>query len=231
MASPIALSGHARVALPRFFDRHRSRRYWSAAAGGRRNSVLWKRAVEYASLVDNVEGLIADLAALRNIEFDDPATVPDSEVIKVATWAWKRRLAGSSWSGRNSEVKINRLVLNALLPLPCGFEAYSLYSLLLANHGHRPARPFAIVPDAMKSAGLLNIGRRQTYRARDLLLEHGLLAQVRHGGGIGNPSLYRLQSPAIAFTSSGKGGRVYSITSSSLLPHIAEGTASNAAAK
>ena len=225
------LRGHIGVELPRFEDRERSPLHLVGKRRievGQRNSILWQRAIQYAPLADDYDGLLADLAALRNIEFEDPASVPDSEIVKVADWAWKRRLEGRLWAGRNSEVKINRLVLDALLPLPCGSEAYSLYSLLIANHGHRPAKPFAVVPNAIKSAGLLKIGRRQLYRAIDLLLELRLLTKVRQGGGVGNPSLYRLQSPTIALTSLGKGGRVYSITSSSLLPPLSEGTASNA---
>ena len=225
------LRGRIGVELPRFEDRERSPLHLVGKRRievGQRNLILWQRAIQYAPLADDYDGLLADLAALRNIEFEDPASVPDFEIVKVADWAWKRRLEGRLWAGRNSEVKINRLVLDALLPLPCGSEAYSLYSLLIANHGHRPAKPFAVVPNAIKSAGLLKIGRRQLYRAIDLLLELRLLTKVRQGGGVGNPSLYRLQSPTIALTSLGKGGRVYSITSSSLLPPLSEGTASNA---
>jgi hypothetical protein len=162
--------------------------------------------------------LIGDLAAMRDIEFDDAATVPDSEIIKVAEWAWKLRTENRLWAGRNSVVQINRLVLDMLLPLAKGADAYALYSVVIANHGHQPGKIFAIVPDGMISAGLLGIGRRQIYRARVLLQKVGLIVLVRRGR-VKEPNLYRLQSPVVASASQGQGEGVYKVTLVSLLAH------------
>ena len=148
----------------------------SGTAGfiGDRNGALHRKAVEYAPVADSLDGLIGDLAAMRDIEFDDAATVPDSKIIKVAEWAWKLRTENRLWAeSENSVVQINRLVLDMLLPLAKGADAYALYSVVIANHGHQPGKIFAIVPDGMISAGLLGIGRRQIYRARVLLQKSG----------------------------------------------------------
>lgn len=195
----------AATELPLFRDRQPVQ----PAAGGKilkggRNSALWRRAVEYAPVVDDFDGLVADLTALRDLEFEEAASVPDFEIVKVANWAWKLRLEGRLWAGRNSEVRINRYVIDVLLRRADGADALALYSLLIADHGHEPGKTFAIVPDAMVKAGRLRMGRNRLYRARDALIEAGLLKLVksgwrRKGGQMQRaPNQYRLQSPAVA---------------------------------
>ena len=81
------LGGHIGVELPRFEDRERSPLHLVGKRRievGQRNLILWQRAIQYAPLADDYDGLLADLAALRNIEFEDPASVPNSEIVKVA---------------------------------------------------------------------------------------------------------------------------------------------------
>ncbi|QOF71873.1 bifunctional DNA primase/polymerase [Aminobacter sp. SR38] len=188
---------------------------------GQRNGALWRRAVEYAPLADDFDGLLADLVALRDIEFDDAASVPDAEIQKVADWAWKLRLEGKLWAGRNSEMGINRLATDLLLPRPDGADALALYILLVSNHGHQPGKTFAVVPDAIIAAGLLGMSRRQIYRSRDVLIEVGLLAIVRKGR-VKQPNQYRLQSPrVVAALNADQGGRVYPITFSASEAHEA----------
>jgi len=188
---------------------------------GERNGALWRRAVEYAPFADNFDGLLADLVALRDIEFDDAASVPDAEIQKVADWAWKLRLEGKLWAGRNSEMGINRLATDLLLPRADGADALALYVLLISNHGHQPGKIFAVVPDGIIAAGLLGMSRRQIYRARNVLVEVGLLAIVRKGR-VKQPNEYRLQSPRVAAAlKADQGGRVYPITFSTSEAHEA----------
>lgn len=193
----------ASTQLPQFRDKRPATTVSKGkVAEGERNGVLWRRAVEYAPVVDNFDGLVADLAAVRDLEFDDPESVSDAEIRKVAEWAWKLRLEGRLWAGRNSAVQINRQALDVLLPRKDGADALALYNLLMAEHGHQSGKQFAIVPDAMIAAGLLGMSRRQIYRARDVLVEVGLLALLRTGRQQGSarrlPDTFRLQSPTVA---------------------------------
>lgn len=168
---------------------------------GERNPALWRRAIEYAPLADDFDGLVGDLVALRDIEFDDAASVPDAEIDKVARWAWQLRLQGNLWSKRNSGVKINRLVLDYLLPRRDGADALALYNLIQSEHGHVPGKKFAIVPDAIIDAGRIGMPRMRVYRARKVLLDAKLLALVKQGqftDGQRQPDQFRLQSPLVA---------------------------------
>ncbi len=182
---------------------------------GERNTTLHKKAAEYAPFADDFDGLLADLVALRDIEFDDAASVSDDEILKVAQWAWRLRTENRLWSKRNSAVQINRLVLDCLLPVEYGTEAVALYSLIQSEHGHKPGKVFAVVPDALIAAGRIKMSRSALYRARRLLIDKHLIALVRKGftrGDQHHPDLFRLQSPVIAASLREQGGGVYSLT-------------------
>jgi hypothetical protein len=181
---------------------------------GNRNTALYQRAVEYAPMVDEFEDLLGDLTALRDIEFDDAASVPDSEILKVAKWAWHLRLEGRLWSGRNSEVRINRLAMDLLFQIADGPDAFALYSILVANHGHHPSKEFAIAPDAMLDAGLIKMSRSGLYRARKILVDVGLIENVRparRGSDCWLPDQFRLVHPSIANACKGEGREVSKI--------------------
>ena len=105
-------------------------------------------------------------------------TVPDEEVRSVANWAWQKRLENNVWGGRNSTVKIPRQVGQRLVVLHHGANALALLFVLLDKHGHIPGKRFAIVPDAMRAAGLLKLCRNHIYAARDLLVAEGML--IKH---------------------------------------------------
>lgn len=162
---------------------------------GRRNHALFQRAREYAPCVDSLDELLGDLLAIRNIQCDDPETVRDEEVVKIAGWAWKLRLENRLWSGRNSVLQINRIVIDKLQNVKHGTEAFMLHAVLVSAHGHIPGKTFAIVPEAMIASGLLTaLSRDRIYRAKDILIEHGLLLRVARR--INLPSLYQLASPS-----------------------------------
>lgn len=186
---------------------------------GIRNKALYQRAVEYAPMAEAFDDLLGDLTALRDIEFDDAASVPDSEIMQVAEWAWGLRLEGRLWVGRNSTVQINRMAIDYFGSIRNGGDACLLYNVLLANHGHHPGKEFAIVPDAMIEAGLISMPRARLYRAREFLIEAKFVDLVRssYRGAKGwVPDQFRLVSPSVAaalrYSATGGGGRVSKIT-------------------
>lgn len=202
-------SGDFTVPAPWFVDRGISRRLptppvvGKPVAVGSRHPTLLKKAVEYCHCVDSFDELLADLMALRDLQFEDAGSVSDDEVIKVARWTWRKRAEGKLYAGRNSEVRVNRMALDALLPRRDGQDALSLYMLLLSNHGHIPGKVFAIVPDAMIEAGLVAMSRRSLYRAIKVLIDECLIDCVRKArtSPVGKqPAQYRLLSPLVAQT-------------------------------
>jgi hypothetical protein len=171
----------------------------SSIAVGSRHPELLKKAIEYCHCVDAFDDLLADLMALRDLQFEEARSVSDDEVVKVARWTWRKRAEGKLYAGRNSEVKINRMALDALQLRRDGAAALSLYMLLLSEHGHHPGKVFAIAPDAIIAANRLSMHRNTIYRARDVLIDECLLIRVRSGKGYNkNPDLFRLASPMVA---------------------------------
>lgn len=176
---------------------------------GSRHSTLIARAREYVPCVDSFDELVADLRALRDLRFEDAVDpmrgVSDAEIAKAAEWAWKIRLEGNLYEGRNSAVKVNRLALDWLYARNDSGRALQLYILLLSEHGHHPGKVFAIVADGLIKAGRLNMGRRQIYEAKDGLLEERLLDLVHRARGKEDKNQYRLISPVVALTLRGEG--------------------------
>lgn len=200
-------SGDFTVPAPWFVDRGVSQRLptppvvGKPVAVGSRHPALVKKAVEYCHCVDSFDELLADLMALRDLQFEDAGSVSNGEVIDVARWAWRKRAEGNLYAGRNSVVKFNRLAMDALFARRDGLEAWMLYTLLLAEHGHHPGKVFAIVPDGIIDANRLPISRRQLYRARDVLLDECLIVRIARGylTGAGRvPDKFRLLSPLVA---------------------------------
>jgi hypothetical protein len=164
---------------------------------GSRHQALVKKAVEYGHCADTFEELLADLMALRDLQFEDTNSVLDEEVVAIARWTWRKRADGKLYAGRNSEMKVNRSAMDQLLARSDSGDAALLYLLLQSNHGHHHGKVFAIAADAMIAAGIINMGRDRVYRARDVLIDECLLLQVRLGKGR-HPSLFRLTSPMVA---------------------------------
>jgi hypothetical protein len=194
------LSGDFAVPAPWFVDRgpiHRPQSAAPSVAVGSRHPELLKKSVEYCHCVETFDELLADLMALRDLQFEDAGSVSDDEVVAVARWTWRKRAEGKLYAGRNSEMKVNRSAMDQLLARSDSGDAALLYLLLQSNHGHHPGKVFAIAADAMISADLIKMSRDRVYRARDVLLDECLLLQVRVGKGR-HPSLFRLASPMIA---------------------------------
>lgn len=205
--------------FPEFLDRAASpAALTQRVPDGSRNGALVKLAVQQAAAVGTLDALVAELMDFRNLEVENPASVFDDEVQKAATWAWNLRLECKLWRGRNSEVRINRLALDLLLPRDGGDVAIALYLLLVSEHGHLPGKLFAIVPTAIIKAGRMSTSRNRLYKARDMLLEEHLLELVHRGRGK-KPHMYRLRSAIVAdaLSSVGEGERVSTFT---LLPDV-----------
>ncbi|MER8626337.1 bifunctional DNA primase/polymerase [Mesorhizobium sp. M1143] len=180
------------AALPSFVDQRGAERHttWTGKIPvGKRNKTLFNKALEYARYIATYDDLLADLLALRTIILELPSDFPDSEVKKIARSVWKYKVTNNLWEGRNSVVKIRRDIIERLLQRDHGCDAFSLFSLLQSKHGHIPGKLFGIVPDAMARARLIPLGRNSVIRARDILIEEGLLARA---GKKGMMILYRL---------------------------------------
>lgn len=158
-----------------------------AVPTGQRHVTLAKEAIRMVEYVDSAEELTANLCGLRDDLCGDPATMPDSELRGIAVWAWKCRLEGRLYRGRDSDVRLNRLAIDALLTQANGPDALALLVTLLDKHGHMPAKRFVLNYPAMKAAGLTNLSRRNFLAARRTLEAVGLvrLADLHRAGSRG----------------------------------------------
>lgn len=151
---------------------------------GQRHVTLVREAIRMVEYVDSAGELAANLCGLRDDLCGDPATMPDSELQAIAGWAWKCRLEGQIYRGRDSEVRLNRLALDALLPLANGPDALALLLTVIDKHGHAPGKRFALSHGAMRKAGLMSLSRPRFLAARRTLEGAGLLrlAQTHRAG-------------------------------------------------
>jgi hypothetical protein len=151
---------------------------------GQRHVILVREAIRMVEYVDSAGELAANLCGLRDDLCGNPETMPDSELQAIAGWAWKRRLEGRIYRGRDSEVRLNRLALDALLPLANGPDALALLLTVIDKHGHAPGKRFALSHGAMRKAGLMSLSRPRFLAARRTLEGAGLLrlAQTHRAG-------------------------------------------------
>lgn len=165
---------------------------------GQRHIALVKEAIRMVEYVDSAEELTANLCGLRDDLCGDPATLPDSELRAIAAWAWKCRLEGRLYRGRDSEVRLNRLAIDALLAEANGPDALALLVTLLDKHGHIPAKRFSLNYPAMMEAGLTNLSRRNFREARRTLEAVGLLrlADLHRAGSRGQTFTLTRMRPA-----------------------------------
>lgn len=144
-------------------------------AEGSRNYALTVAAIQMVESVDDPDELFGNLQFMRDDQCDDPETVPDGELQKIADWAWSCRLEGKVYQGRNSEFRVHREALDALKALPNAAEAIALFVVLQDQHGHVPGRRFPLDHERMSAAGHTNLSRRRFLEARRALEEAGLL--------------------------------------------------------
>lgn len=175
-------------------------------AVGNRNGALWRRALELVSVSESADEVLGELQAFRDLDCDDPETVPDSELMGLVRWAFasREREGFVLWSGQNSQFKKNRRSVVALASVKNGGDGSLLYDVLVSKHGHVAGKFFTIVADGLIAKGHLpKMSRSQIYRARDTLIEVDLLEKVFHGRRK-EPHLYRLRLPGLV-PSKGRG--------------------------
>ena len=206
--------------LPEFRDRYSplanvSSRY----PEGTRNTWLTREAINMVEAVDGMDELLHNLISCRDEQCENPGTIPDAELHKIATWAWTRRLEGKVYRGRDSELRLHREALDALLGLPNSSDAIALFVVLQDAHGHIPGRLFSLSWEGMRGAGLTDLSDRRFLAARRALEAAGILAAAgNHCAGKRSRS-YRLHRvrPHMAtaenvtplqYAPQGKGGRV-----------------------
>ena len=159
---------------------------------GQRNYALTVEAVHMVEYVDQPGELFDNLRFIRDEQCDDPATIPDSELTKIAEWAWSRRLEGKVFRGRDSEFRLHRTALDALKGLPNASDAIALLVLLQDQHGHLPGRVFPLDHEAMKAAGHTDLSRRRFLDARRALEQAGLLQVAQQHRAAHHRRSYRL---------------------------------------
>lgn len=145
---------------------------------GQRNDTLFRWGLQLARDAESFDDLFGQLMAQRNLEFDYPEDFPAEEVERIAKSVWGYRSKGSLWAGRDSTYRVNNRMLIDQLVTKGHTDAFALYHLLAANHGHL-GRAFYINPDSMMKAGLWGKGRDTLYKARDVLLNEGLLQKAK----------------------------------------------------
>lgn len=185
--------------LPWFAERGASERKKGAdkherVQRGLRHTALKKRARELALVAESFDDFLSDLIAFRDWEIEEPVEFADSVMESLALWFWDKREAGMLWSRENSGVFIHRHPITVLAQRGDSL-ALLLYNVVVAIHGHRPDREFALSPDGIRKSGRIKAGREQLYTAIHLLVELGLLDRTTTARGKRLFYRYRLGSP------------------------------------
>lgn len=160
---------------------------------GFRHKALKKRARELALVADGLHEVADDLKAFRDWEIEEPADFPDKMVEKMAEWFWEKRETGMLWGKTNSGVFVHRHPIS-LLARQGNALALMVYNVVLATHGHKGGKEFALCPDGLRVSGRVKAGRHQLYAAIHLLVDLGLL--TRRAIPIGKRISYRYQIAA-----------------------------------
>ncbi len=142
---------------------------------GTRNTALTREAISMVEAVNDLDELLANLIYCRDEQCENPATIPDTELHKIAAWAWKCRLEGKVYRGRDSEFRLHREALGALLGLPNSSDAIALFVVLQDKHGHTPGKRFSLHWEGMRGAGLTDLSERRFLAARRALEAAGIL--------------------------------------------------------
>ena len=155
---------------------------------GTRNDSLWRWCMAEARHCDDVETLI-DVAETWASAFPDPLS--RAEVERCARSAWRYEASGRNYLGlKRPQLTRGDFIMDNLIDHP---EAFALYQLFTRWHSNRPS--FAIAPRAMSEAAHPPWPRRKIAEARDILLERGLIEEVRPPNKrMRKAGLYRLKA-------------------------------------
>lgn len=156
----------------------------AAIQTGMRHVELLKFAMRRVANVASLDELTADLRQLRDDWCEAPETMPESELVEIAGWAWQRRLKNRLYVDRMSAFSLHRLPLDLLRGEPAQEDALALYVRLVDQHGHIPGKAFPLCRRAMKEAGLTSLSKTRFLAARRTLEKIGLLKLFgRHQAG------------------------------------------------
>lgn len=142
---------------------------------GSRNKHLVEFAAQVVRHVADLHGVLENLRLERDAHCQDPETVAEGELEKIAAWAWQKRLDNSLYQARQSSFQIDRVALDRLAGRRGGSDAISLYVILIDQHGHCPGKAFTLIHDGMRYAGLTDLSRDRFRAARQMLEDSGLL--------------------------------------------------------
>ena len=81
---------------------------------GARNDALMKMAIGLAWVVVGQDELLTALLEARDARCENRGTVPDAEVEKIASWAWRKRCENRLYTNRDSEFPVDRQMLDRL---------------------------------------------------------------------------------------------------------------------
>ncbi len=142
---------------------------------GTRHNAIRSKGLEIVHQVSSGDALFQALLEFRNDKCEDPASMTDDEIRKIADWCWGLRGNNQIWEGDNSVFRIRRNELKALAGNP---DSIALFSVLQCYHGHTPGKSFALVHKSMKSEGLIDLSRDRFRAARNHLIYAGLLEKA-----------------------------------------------------
>ena len=152
---------------------------------GMRNDTVWRWCMREARHCDDAEALI-DAALTWAARMPDP--LPAAEIEKCARSAMRYEVTGRNFIGtRKPQFDAGARIMDHLFDNP---DAYMLRAMFERFHGHRS--DFFIAPRAMSAAGSPPWHFTRIEKARDLLIERGLLEEIEPPRQGRNPGRYRL---------------------------------------
>ncbi len=160
---------------------------------GDRNGALLKHAVSLGHASVSLSELVKDVTLWVSIHCENPQTVTVAEINKACSSVWRMRQSGKLYAGRQSEFRMPRTafdLINAKAGSGAG-NSLLLYSYLVQSHGHTPAKPFAVVAEAIARSKKVALSKSTIDRCKQTLRDLGLIRLLRKGKHM-EPDLYVL---------------------------------------
>lgn len=155
-----------------------------AVQQGERNDSLWRYCMAQSRHCDDVDALI-DVAVTWASAFPEPLSNAEAE--RCARSAWRYESEGRNFLGlRKPQLNAQDKLMDDLIDQP---EAYLLLQMFLRWHSHRSH--FAIAPRAMSNAGSPPWHFSRIIRARDVLLDRGIIEEIVAPAQGKHPGQYR----------------------------------------
>ena len=97
-----------------------------------------KMAIGLAWVVVGQDELLTALLEARDARCENRGTVPDAEVEKIASWAWRKRCENRLYTNRDSEFPVDRQMLDRLKGQEGAEDAIGLF-----RRAHRSSQPLS----------------------------------------------------------------------------------------